>query len=179
MIKQGFSAEAHLAYLKKFSHTRKMVFRLGIEDTTQFVWLSWLECGCPSYSLSFDVINRTRQYLNRYSSRVSKEREYSENTFYNIPDNSESKYIQMLKDYYSQHTATETIRFFQLPDTRRVRKILSQVMPKPERKSGKTFGEKRKKVFTKFSYKELIEKGLPKATASRSAKRGYYYKPIN
>jgi len=175
------NAEKYAGYLRYYSFTTWKVNVLTFEETVQFVYLAWVELGQPKdkeNEINFDVLNKTREYLYKFSKHYRIEKYYNDKKDFSSSDseNDKMRFVKMILKFYETHTATETIKFFNLKDTRKIRKTLSELLPKPQRNSGKKFGEKRKKINTNETYNQLIKRGIPKATAWRASQRGYYYK---
>lgn len=74
--------------------------------------------------------------------------------------------------FYEKNTYQETLFAFRLKDSNTLRKMLSDIAPKHGRKSGKEKGAKYKKI-TITPSSDLSH--LPKTTAWRAKKRGWYY----
>lgn len=175
-------AQKYVKFLAYYPHTAWEVKIMGWQDTMQFVYLVWLQLNKPKdeiNKLNYEIIKGVRKELRRYSSRVSKENPFVNEKYYNINNCASSvkeRFVCKIVKYYETHTAKDTIKFFDLPNKRSVYKALSKCHPKPERKSGKKYGEKREKVSTHKNFNQLLAEGVPRATAWRASKRGYYFR---
>jgi len=169
-----FMVDWRTEYIRKYSESL-----FGFEDFLSFFYIAWHELGKPS-EWSWAVYDKGRSLIREavfggHSPMSTRRFEVWDDreTGNDYERSVEEKKLEEILLYYETHTATETIKAFGLPDTRRVRKLLSEAVPKPEKR---TRDGKRKKIYIDIDmqYKEIMRKyGVSKATAFRAKKRGY------
>lgn len=135
-------AKRHLAYLRCKPHTWRALRIVGREDALQNIWLAWLELGRPEGDgINKAVLRRAWGTIAAQALRMGREvgDAYDHCAHGPAPQH---PLIAAVLDHYATHTASETIAYFSLPDTARVRYWLGQCLPKPGRAAGRKFGER-------------------------------------
>lgn len=113
--------------------------------------LSWKLRRLPCYEMSRNTDHGPEPMLQKWAEKMIQD--YEENNFPYVREK------------------------YRIPDTRKIRKALSEIAPKPD-KASRPHGKTVKVDCRGKSRDELVAEGLNRVTAWRAAKRGYYYKPI-
>lgn len=174
-------ASRYLAYMRTWPWSRRTLRMVGRDDALQNIWLAWLEAGRPGGTVALDreVLRRAWNYIEKQSYRMVRELqdERPDSRPYHHPEQTDA-WLSGLLAHYEKHTADATIAAYDLPDTARVRRWLGRCVPKHQRTGGKKYRERRRKVFTSANSTALIAQGVPRATAWRASKRGYYWQKV-
>lgn len=172
------TARCYVTYLLRKPYGPRLVRCVGFREAQQWAWLAWLECGRPA-AFSFEVLRLFQIYVQKDAYRAGRPGHNEDPTHLAEEAPPERQWLDLVLDYYETHTATETIARWGLPDTNRVRRWLGRCVPKPGRASGRKRHEVRRKVYVQATCAELVAAGLPRATAWRAARRGWYWQRVD